>query len=346
MGANAEGQSLSWLYEPEPGEHDLDETDVRVRPNPKGNKPRTKIRPDHDGAALGLLVGVDKNRYQVLLLDSDTPVNATLAKELRKDGPAVGDVVALTGDVTGEEGGLARIVRIEPRKTLLRRSADDTDQVERVIVANATQLMIVIAAANPEPRTRLVDRYLAAALDAGLKPIICVTKTDLQNPTEFLSSFAGLSIPVVQTRSDEFALGKLHELLAGEVTVLVGHSGVGKSTLVNAIAPSANRAVGVVNDVTGRGRHTSTSMRAIKLEDGWIIDTPGIRSFGLGHIDPKNLLRSFEDLWETIRSCPRGCTHLADSPDCALDDAVTSGVLGPQAALRVDSLRRLMTSLH
>lgn len=336
---------MSWLYEPEPGEHDLDETDVRVRPNPKGNKPRTKIRPDHEGASLGFLIGVDKNRYQVLLLDSETPVNATLAKELRKDGPAVGDVVALTGDVAGEEGGLARIVRIEPRKTLLRRSADDTDQVERVIVANASQLMIVIAAANPEPRTRLVDRYLAAALDAGLKPIICVTKTDLQDPTEFLSSFAGLSIPVVHSRSDEFELGKLHELLAGEVTVLVGHSGVGKSTLVNAIAPSANRAVGVVNDVTGRGRHTSTSVRAIKLLDGWIIDTPGIRSFGLGHIDPKNLLRSFEDLWETIRSCPRGCSHLADSPDCALDDAIASGALGPQAESRVDSLRRLMTSL-
>ena len=336
---------MSWLYEPEPSEHDLDETDVRVRPNPKGNKPRTKIRPDHEGAALGLLVGVDKNRYQVILLDSETPVNATLAKELRKDGPAVGDVVALTGDVTGEEGGLARIVRIEPRKTLLRRSADDTDQVERVIVANATQLLIVIAAANPEPRTRLVDRYLAAALDAGLKPMICVTKTDLQDPTEFLSSFAGLSIPVVQTRSDEFDLKRLHELLAGEVTVLVGHSGVGKSTLVNAIAPLANRAVGVVNDVTGRGRHTSTSVRAIKLADGWIIDTPGIRSFGLGHIDPKNLLRSFEDLWETIRSCPRGCTHLADSPDCALDEAIATESLGPQGASRVDSLRRLMSSL-
>lgn len=336
---------MSWLYEPEPSEHDLDETDVRVRPNPKGNKPRTKIRPDHEGAVLGLLVGVDKNRYQVILLDSETTVNATLAKELRKDGPAVGDIVALTGDVTGEEGGLARIVRIEPRKTLLRRSADDTDQVERVIVANATQLLIVIAAANPEPRTRLVDRYLAAALDAGLKPMICVTKTDLKDPTEFLSNFAGLSFPVVQTRSDEFELKRLHELLAGEVTVLVGHSGVGKSTLVNAIAPLANRAVGVVNDVTGRGRHTSTSVRAIKLADGWIIDTPGIRSFGLGHIDPKNLLRSFEDLWETIRSCPRGCTHLADSPDCALDEAIATESLGPQGASRVDSLRRLMSSL-
>ena len=337
---------MSWLYEPEPGEHDLDETDVRIRPNPKGNKPRTKIRPDHEDAALGLLVGVDKNRYQVILLDSDTPVNATLAKELRKDGPAVGDIVALNGDVTGQGGALSRIVRIEPRKTLLRRSADDTDQVERVIVANATQLLIVIAAANPEPRTRLVDRYLAAALDAGLKPMICVTKTDLQDPTEFLANFAGLSIPVVKTRSDDFDLKQLHDLLAGEVTVLVGHSGVGKSTLVNAIAPSANRAVGEVNDVTGRGRHTSTSVRAIKLEDGWIIDTPGIRSFGLGHIDPKNLLKAFEDLWETIRSCPRGCTHLADSPDCALDEAIASGALGQQGASRVDSLRRLMTSLN
>lgn len=336
---------MSWLFEPEPGEHDLDESDVRIRPNPKGNKPRTKIRPDHQDAVLGFLIGVDKNRYQVLLQDSDVQVNATLAKELRKDGPAVGDVVALTGVTTGEEGALARIVRIEPRKTLLRRSADDTDQVERVIVANATQLMIVIAAANPEPRTRLVDRYLAAAFDAGLKPIICVTKTDLQNPTEFLANFQGLSIPMVETRSDNFELERLNGLLSGEVTVLVGHSGVGKSTLVNAIAPLANRAVGVVNEVTGRGRHTSTSVRAIKLEDGWIIDTPGIRSFGLGHIDPKNLLRSFEDLWETIRSCPRGCTHLSDSPDCALDEAIESGALGPQGAARVDSLRRLMTSL-
>lgn len=336
---------MSWLYEPEPSAHDLDESDFKARPNPKGNKPRTKIRPEHNDAQLGMLVGVDKNRYQVLLHEGNYLVNATLAKELRNNGPAVGDVVSLTGDTSSDEGALSRIVRIEPRTTLLRRSADDSDQVERVIVANATQLMIVIAAANPEPRTRLVDRYLAAAYDAGLRPIICVTKTDLADPAEFLKNFSGLSIPIIKTRSDEFELSEIMDLLSGETTVLVGHSGVGKSTLVNVIAPSANRAVGVVNAVTGRGRQTSTSVRALALKNGWIIDTPGIRSFGLGHIDPKNLLRSFEDLWETIRSCPRGCTHLIDSPDCALDEAVASGVLGPQAVDRVDSLRRLMTSL-
>jgi len=336
---------VSWLYEPTPGAHDLDESDFRARPNPKGNKPRTKIRPEHNDAALAMLVGVDKNRYQLLLVDSKKPVIATLAKELRTNGPVVGDICALTGDTTSQDGALARIVRIEPRSTLLRRSADDSDQVERVIVANATQLMIVIAAANPEPRTRLVDRFLAAAYDAGLKPIICVTKTDLQDPASFLENFQALSIPVIKTRSDNFELSEIHNLLAGETTVLVGHSGVGKSTLVNAISPEANRAVGVVNATTGRGRQTSTSVRAIALQDGWIIDTPGIRSFGLGHIDPKNLLRSFEDLWETIRSCPRGCSHLIDSTDCALDEAVTAGNLGSQGANRVDSLRRLMTSL-
>lgn len=336
---------MSWLYEPEPGKHDLDESDIRSRPNPKGNRPRTKIRPDHEGAKKGFLFAVDKNRYQVLLEDSKTEVVATLAKELRKDGPVVGDQVLLAGDTSGLEGALARIVRIEPRNTLLRRSADDSDQVERVIVANATQLMIVVAAANPEPRTRLIDRYLAAAYDAGLKPILCITKTDLADPTEFLSNFLGLSLPVVKTRSDSFELEQLESLLNDEITVLVGHSGVGKSTLVNAIAPTANRSVGKVNEVTGRGRHTSTSVRAIKLTKGWIIDTPGIRSFGLGHVDPKNLLKSFEDLWEVIASCPRGCSHLAESPDCELDAAVGSGKLGEHGAGRVDSLRRLMTSL-
>ena len=346
---------MSWLYEPDGSGHDLDETDVRVRPNPKGNKPRTKIRPQHTSAPLGMVLGVDRGRYRVLLVNEDRMVDATLAKELRKQGPVVGDHVAMAGDTSTTVGALSRIVRIEPRTTLLRRSADDSDQVERVIVANATQMMIVCAIANPEPRTRLIDRYLAAAYDAGLKPILCITKTDLANPDDFLATFAGLDIPVILNRSDAPSLPAMRSVLDGQTTVVVGHSGVGKSTLVNALVPGAMRSTGVVNDVTGRGRHTSTSVRAIALageeEDetgitGWIIDTPGVRSFGLGHINFDNLLRSFEDLYKVITICPRGCTHLAGSPDCALDEAIEKGSLGIHGAARVDSLRRLMASLE
>jgi ribosome biogenesis GTPase len=132
--------------------------------------------------------------------------------------------------------------------------------------------------------------------------------------------------------------------LHGEITVMVGHSGVGKSTLVNALVPDAARATGGVNVVTGRGRHTSSSVRAIALEDGWIIDTPGVRSFGLGHINPTSLLRSFEDLYKVIETCPRDCSHLAESPDCELDAAITDGRLGETGTARVDSLRRLIVS--
>ncbi len=340
---------MSWLIgdDDEPDGYDAwDESAVRVRPNPKGNRPRTKVRPAHEDAVEGRVLSVDRGRYTVLA-DADSPAEhtatATRARELRDQAIVTGDRVDLVGDVSGEPGTLARIVRIRPRTTLLRRSADDTDAVERVIVANADQLMIVVAAANPEPRPRLVDRYLVAAYDAGIQPFMVITKTDLADPEPFLANFAGLDIPVVRSAQDAWPIDELTPLLAGHTTVAVGHSGVGKSTLVNALVPGTDRATGVVNAVTGRGRHTSSSTVSLRVPTGgWIIDTPGVRSFGLGHVDPANIMRGFPDLAAVAEECPRGCTHAADAPDCALDEAVERGELDPA---RVDSLRRLLASL-
>jgi ribosome biogenesis GTPase len=342
---------VTWWASADDDEPEFDESSVRVRPNRKGSKPRTKTRPDHENALTGRILSVDRGRYTVML-DEDLPaerrVTAARASELRKQAVVTGDRVDIVGDTTGAPGSLSRIVRIVPRTTLLRRSADDTDAVERVIVANADQMLIVVAAANPEPRIRLVDRYLVAAYDAGVKPILCITKTDLADPTAFLKNFAGLDLPVFESRDDAMPLAEISAALIGHDTVFVGHSGVGKSTLVNALVPDANRAVGVVNTVTGRGRHTSSSTISLRLQTdagrGWVIDTPGVRSFGLGHINTDNILKAFTDLALIAQKCPRGCTHLPNSPDCAIQEAVAAGTLGETGKVRLDSLQRLLAT--
>ena len=341
---------MSWLNDnDDEGEYsEYDESAVRVRPNPKANKPRTKIRPEYANAKIGRVFSVDRGRYGVWVDENtaqERQIVATKSRDLGKYSVVTGDRVDLVGDLTGDEGSLSRIVRVQPRETLLRRSADDTDAVERIIVANADQMLIVVAAANPEPRTRLVDRYLVAAFDAGITPILCITKTDLQDPTEFLANFAGLGILTYQSRSDQFDIEAITAQLQGHTTVAVGHSGVGKSTLVNALVPDAHRAVGRVNDVTGRGRHTSSSTVSYRIGSGWIVDTPGVRSFGLGHVDTSNILKSFTDLAAIAEDCPRGCTHLPDAPDCAINEAVSAGELGEIGVLRLDSLHRLLTTL-
>jgi ribosome biogenesis GTPase len=345
---------MSWWSDDddEDDEYDLyDESTIRSRPNPKGNRPRSKQRPEHAGAEIARVLGVDRGRYTVLLdedTDDERQVVAARASELRRKPIVTGDRVAVVGDTSGDEGTLARIVRIEPRTTLLRRSADDTDEVERVIVANADQMLIVVAAANPEPRTRLVDRYLVAAYDAGIEPMLCVTKIDLADPAPFLQNFAGLDLPVFTSREDHIPVDEITAALIGHDTVVVGHSGVGKSTLVNAIVPGAKRATGHVNEVTGRGRHTSSSTVSLRVqrgaEHGWVIDTPGVRSFGLGHVDTASILKAFTDLAAIAEDCPRGCTHLPDAPDCAIIEAVDEGRLGETGRARLDSLQRLLAT--
>jgi ribosome biogenesis GTPase len=342
---------VSWLPPDDDDAYDAydDESLVRSRPNPKANRPRSKQRPAHENAVPGRVVTVDRGRYLCLVDEGgadEREVISTRARELRKNAIVTGDQVDLVGDASGVEGSLARIVRIHDRRTLLRRSADDTDAVERIIVANADQLLIVVAAANPEPRPRLVDRYLVAAFDAGIEPLLVMTKADLADPAPFLAQFRGLDLRVVTSRSDAPPVDELLAVLRDRTTVAVGHSGVGKSTLVNALVPDAHRATGVVNAVTGRGRHTSSSTVSLRLPGGgWIIDTPGVRSFGLGHVDPDNILRSFGDLAAIGASCPRGCTHLPDAPDCELVERAAAHELGEFGAERLDSLQRLLTTL-
>jgi ribosome biogenesis GTPase len=264
------------------------------------------------------------------------------ARPLGRKGVVVGDRVRVVGDMSGAPGSLARIVEVTERTTVLRRTADDDDPVERVIVANADQLVVVTALADPEPRPRLIDRALVAAFDAGMRPLLCLTKADLADPETLLSTYRSLGIPWVVTQKGG-DLSELRAALRGRTSVLIGHSGVGKSTLVNALVPDAQREIGDVNAVTGRGRHTSTSAIMLALPDdaGWIIDTPGIRSFGLAHVQPEDLIEAFPDLDEMTEDCPRGCTHGEDEPECGLDEAVTRGEADPD---RVESFRRLLAA--
>jgi ribosome biogenesis GTPase len=292
-----------------------------------------------------LVVTVDRGRYTVRLREEpDRVVTAMKSRPLGRKGVVVGDRVRLVGDTTGDEGSLARIVEVQERTTVLRRTADDDDPVERVIVANAEQLVVVVALAEPEPRTGLVDRAIAAAYDAGIEPLLCLTKADLADPAPLVEVYRPLDVAYVVTQRGADVAPVL-ERLVGRTSVLLGHSGVGKSTLVNALVPGADRAVGVVNDVTGRGRHTSTSALMLRLPEasggGWIVDTPGIRSFGLAHLQPQSLLRSFPDLDDLAVDCPRGCTHAASEPECALDEAVAAGTV---EEARVSSYRRLLSS--
>lgn len=316
--------------------HLLDEDDVRVRPGRGKSRPRSKDRPEHAEALSATVMTVDRGRF-TLELDDGTEMYAVKARELGRKGIVVGDHVSVVGDTTGDLDTQGRIVRRTERTSTLRRTADDTDPVERVVVANATQLAVVTATADPAPRTGLIDRAIVAALDAGIEPMLVITKTDLTPADDLLALYGPLDLPVFIIARKQVP-ESLRAILTGQATVLVGHSGVGKSTLVNALVPSADRLTGHVNAVTGRGRHTSTSVVALHLPGGgMIIDTPGIRSFGLAHVDVNRVIHAFPDLAERTDACPRACSH--DEPDCALNDLAESTLQE-----RVESLRRLIRS--
>ena len=365
-----------------------DDPRVRVRPG-KGSRPRTKQRPAHHDAVEGMVTRIDRGHYRIrldeagLTHDGSGDITAMKARELGRGRVVVGDRVAVVGDTSGRAGTLARMVRVQERSTLLRRSAEDGEAAgsERPVVANAELLVIVTAVADPQPRPRMIDRYLVAAYEAGMEPLLILTKSDLADATPLLDLYKPLGLRCLHTRltpgrgaqdgpdsadsadsggtdnggrdrrADGGAGGgsgveAVRSALEGRTSVLVGHSGVGKSTLINALVPGAGRTTGRVNAVTGRGRHTSTSLQALELPSGgWVIDTPGVRSFGVAHVGSAEVLQGFPDLAEVAQGCPRGCPHVAGALDCALEEWAHEA--GDDAALaqrhaRLDSFRRLL----
>lgn len=359
-----------------PARRDYDESDVRVRPPRRGSRPRTKRRPEHADAVSAMVIAVDRGRWTCVLDDNPaTRMVAMRARELGRTPVVVGDRVGLVGDLSGNPDALARIVRVEARTSVLRRTADDTDPFERVVVANAEQLVIVTAITDPPPSVGFVDRALVAAYAGGLSPLLCLTKADLAEtrpipgPAEVAAAWAELDLAVVVTRYDR-PPEELRAALTGRISAFLGHSGVGKSTLVNALVPDAERAVGQVSGI-GKGRHTSSSAVAMPLPPlamsstegaarpgdgrtpgapvqvrpaGWVIDTPGVRSFGLAHVSASDVVSAFADLAAAIKDCPRGCGHLGPpaDPECSLDELAATGRV---SAGRLAALRRVLVAL-
>jgi ribosome biogenesis GTPase len=261
--------------------------------------------------------------------------------ELLGQSVVVGDdvVVALTAD------DQAAIVEVAPRRTVLSRPDVAMAGVQRAIVANVDAIVIVVSVGSPPLHPRLIDRYLIAIQQGGAQPLVFVNKLDLlTDPAELevLDPYRDVGVPVFTgsaARGEGF--DDLMSALAGKSCAFVGHSGVGKSSIVNRLKPDAQLDTGGVSDGSGKGTHTTTTSSLHRLADGTtLIDTPGVRSFGLRVLSVDEVADYFPEF--SGRSCRfADCSHLHE-PDCAVLDAVDRGEI---SAARYDAYRRLHEEL-
>ena len=248
------------------------------------------------------------------------------------DPVAVGDDVSFVS--SGENQG--QIQEVLPRRSqLVRREATGPfarHAREQVIVANIDQVLAVMSAAQPEPNWNLLDRYLVSAESSGLQAQVILTKMDLVEDLAELEAavdlYRQLGYPVLMTSSATGqGLHELHDTLTGKISVLVGKSGVGKSSLLNALEPGLGLRISAVNDTTGKGRHTTTNLAMFPLAGGgWLTDTPGMREFGLWQTEGDDLALCFPEMRTLVGTCKFGldCTHTHE-PGCAIQAAVACG---------------------
>lgn len=280
------------------------------------------------------------DRGRITVLHDGQILEARLAGTMRGAKAVVGDRVRLRPP--RHESDTPRIVEVLDRDTVLLRTADDTVDEERVVVANADQVVVVLAADYLDVGVRFLDRVMVAASAGGLDTVLCINKADLvadrREVDEVSDRYGGVGVVVrVTSAHTGEGLEALLETLAGCWSAFAGHSGVGKTSLFNRLVPEAEREVGEV----GRygGRHTTVSARAMHIPavDAWLVDTPGVRSFGLGVLEPRDLARHFPEL-AALRCEHDDCIHDGE-PGCALEP----GVIHPA---RLESYRRLLASLR
>lgn len=262
---------------------------------------------------------------------------------------AVGDDVLLEPGARGEAWAIAEIL---PRRSKLARRAPGGGQGERIVAANIDQVVIIFAAAKPEPHPRMLDRFLVIAEGNALAARIVINKVELVGEAEARERFGvyeQIGYPVHYTSVKAvIGLEDLRSALAGRRSVFTGPSGVGKSSLLNALFPGANLRVGAISESVEKGRHTTVGARMLPLPGddgvgGYVIDTPGLREVGLWALPAEHLDRCFPELRALRDECRfADCRHIAE-PDCAVRDALQDGRVSPQ---RYDSYTRLLEDLE
>jgi ribosome biogenesis GTPase / thiamine phosphate phosphatase len=282
-------------------------------------------------SANGLVVAAHRRHYEVALDTGDT---LECVLKGRSTTLACGDRVEVVREATG-----GVIVGLARRSSLLYRS--DAFR-EKLIAANVTQVLGVIASDVPVDE-HLLNRWIVAAETERCRFILVVNKSDLPGVDGFAARFApyaaiGYQVLRMSAKRD---VTPLAPWLRGEHSVIIGQSGMGKSTLINALLPMAQARTGTLSDALRSGRHTTTSTRLYRLpdDDGWIVDSPGMKVFGLAHCTPAAIVNAFVDVREFVPHCRfRDCRH-GREPDCAVNTAVAEGRVAPQ---RVALLRALL----